>query len=42
MFTFFKLKAMHHNAIVIQVLDRVYNVTFSVSGLHAPSCQSST
>jgi len=28
MFEFFKLKAMHNNIIVIQVLDGVYNVTY--------------
>ena len=28
MFEIIKLKAMHHNIIVIQVLDRVYNVIF--------------
>jgi len=27
MIEFLKLKAMHHNIIAIQVLDRVYNVT---------------
>jgi hypothetical protein len=27
-FLFLKLNAMRHNIIVIQVLDRVYNVTF--------------
>jgi hypothetical protein len=27
-FVFLKLNAMRHNIIVIQVLDRVYNVTF--------------
>ena len=34
---FLRLKAtcMHHNIIVIQVLDRVYNVTFPAFDLYA-------
>jgi hypothetical protein len=33
---FLKLKATHHNIIVIQVLDRVYNVTFQASDIYIP------
>lgn len=29
-----KLKPMHHNTIVIQVLDKVYNVTFLAEDLN--------
>ena len=34
MIEFVKLKAMHHNIIVIQVLDRVCNVTFLALDLY--------
>jgi len=30
MIEFLKLKAMHHNIIIIQVLDRVYNRVFNI------------
>jgi hypothetical protein len=34
MFEFFILKAIHYNIIVVQALDRVYNVTFQASDLY--------
>jgi hypothetical protein len=34
MFGFLKLKAMHHNIIVIQVLEKVYNVILLASDLY--------
>jgi hypothetical protein len=33
---FIKLKAMHHNIVVIKVLERVCNMTFPVLDLHNP------
>ena len=34
---FLKLKAMHHNIIVLQVLERVFNVTFPTAALYTLS-----
>lgn len=34
MFEFFILKAIHYNIIVVQALDRVYNVTFQASDIY--------
>jgi hypothetical protein len=34
MFEFLKLKAIHHNIIVIQVLEKVYNVILLASDLY--------
>jgi hypothetical protein len=34
MFEFFILKAIHYNIIVVQALDRIYNVTFQASDLY--------
>ena len=33
-FEFLKLKSMHHAIIVIQILERVYHVTFPASDLY--------
>lgn len=33
-YDFLNLKAMHHDMIVIQVLDKVYNVSFLASDLY--------
>ena len=37
MVEFLKLKAMHHNIIVLQVLERIFNVTFPTAVLYTLS-----